>query len=157
MTLTCYGCEDLDRDCCGSAAVSECFYGLYVSGAEEIYIHHPFDLFLNTTGAYVADREGHYALIPLSGTDFGTIGSLSEYLEKCRCGGVFRQEYYGITGTSIVFTENNGHIPSDQDKCHLIVDGREKRLGEWSASGDTITTTFNIFSDNRVTFWYQLF
>ena len=157
ISLTCYGCGDLERDCCGAAVVEECFSGLMLSGDDNTRLYHPYDFFVNSTGAYVADLQGNYTTFALSQTDFGTIGELTEYLEKCKCGGIFRQEYYGVNGQTFEFTENNGHIPADQDKAHLLIDGREKRQGEWSVSGSDINTTFKIFPDNRVIFWYQLF
>lgn len=158
LTLTCYGCHDLERDCCGSAAVEECFSGLLIDlSGDYTHIYPPFDVYVDSSGAYVSDSQGHYYDIALSDTDFGTIEELETFLTRCKCGGNFHQEWFGVSGTSLTFTENNGHIPLDENKCHLLVDGREKRQGEWSVSGGTITTTFNIFTDNRVIFWYQLF
>lgn len=162
ITLVCYGCEAVERDCCGGDVMNECFSGLYIDNDGEIsLIHSPFVLYPDVSGAasgvVVSDYQGNYYQIPVSGTSYSDLDELQSYVENCRCGGIYREEITGIVGTSFDISINNGFIPSSQDKCHLIVDGREKRHDEWSVSGNTITTTFNIFYDNRLVFWYQSF
>lgn len=160
ITLVCYGCEGVERDCCGGGVTDECFSGLAIDDGDINLIYSPFNVFVNASGAasgvVVSDFRGNYYSIPVSGTSYASLSELQEHVEKCKCGGIFKQEWYGVTGTSLTFTENSGHIPGDRDKYHLLIDGREKRQGEYSVSGSNINTTFNIYADNRVIFWYQL-
>lgn len=157
--LYCYGCESLALDCCGASAVAECFSGLYVSGDSDTYIHHPFSFYASSGEdlVFINDALGNYATVYLSGTSYGDFGELTDFLNACKCGGVFREEFTHKTGTTLTFSGNSGYIPTDQSKCHLIVDGREKGHTEWMVSGSDIITTFNIFYDNKIQFWYQCF
>lgn len=124
ITLTCYGCEDVARECCGSAAVQECFSGLLVDDTGiETLIYSPFSVFLNSSGALVADNFGHYATIAVSGSEYATIADLEDYLKSCACG-QFIEYFDNFTGSILQVTKNNGILPTDDGKVFVDLNGQ---------------------------------
>ncbi len=94
-TLTCYACAELQRDCCEGATFDECFSGLLidVSGAQTL-LYAPLDVFKSAGGAalLIMDREGAYAGVYTSATDFADTDEMLEFV--CQCSGLPIGEEY---------------------------------------------------------------
>ena len=94
-TLTCYACAELQRDCCEGATFDECFSGLLidVSGAQTL-LYAPLDVFRTSgdNGLLLMDRQGGYAAIYTSATDFADTDEMREFV--CQCSGLPVGEEY---------------------------------------------------------------
>ena len=102
-TLTCYACAELECDCCGGGSIDECFSGLLidVSGAQTL-LYAPLDVFKSAGGAalLIMDREGAYAGIYTSATDFADTDEMLEFV--CQCSGLpIGEEYDDDTAAGI--------------------------------------------------------
>lgn len=88
-TLTCYACAEIERDCCGGGSIDECFSGLLidVSGAQTL-LYAPLDVFRSSgiNGLVLMDRQGAYAAIYTSATDFADTDEMQEFV--CQCSGL---------------------------------------------------------------------
>jgi hypothetical protein len=88
-TLTCYACAEIERDCCGGGTFDECFSGLLidVSGAQNL-LYAPLDVFRTSgdNGLLIMDRQGAYAAVYTSATDFADTGEMQEFV--CQCSGL---------------------------------------------------------------------
>lgn len=164
ITLVCYGCEDVQRDCCGGGVIDECFSGLYIDdGGSITQIYAPFNLYPDTSGAasgvVVSDYRGNYYQIPVSGTSFGSLDDLQDYLQSCKCG-EFIEYFDSYTGTELQITKNNGILPTEDAKVKVDLNGQLIHGGgrdyTVNASGGIITPvggwTFN--NANAVVRWH---
>ena len=88
-TLTCYACAEIERDCCGGGSIDECFSGILidVSGAQTL-LYAPLDVFRSSgvNGLVLMDRQGAYAAIYTSATDFADTDEMQEFV--CQCSGL---------------------------------------------------------------------
>ncbi len=128
LTLVCYGCEAVERDCCGGAVIDECFSGLSIDdGVETTLIYSPLLLFPDVSGmasgVVVSDYRGSYYQIPVSGTSYADLDELYGYLKQCSCG-EFIEYFDNFTGSVLQVTKNNGILPSEPAKVKVDINGQ---------------------------------
>ncbi len=61
----------------------------------------------------------------------------------------FKQDFTGITGTTVTVTENGGTLPSDTAAITVYLNGQQ--TNEWTKSGSNIVFDYSLFASDLVT------